>query len=89
MQRELIINAIEIELQRNKKIFPAYPDHMPARAAIVAKQSGALISAALKYKYEPAEEAAARNGQLISLQRHAIESAAAAIRFLENLNDPE
>lgn len=80
-----ILDDVLKELRRAKKVHPSWPDHIVARAAIVAEESGELVRAALQYKYEPAKEGLAKGAQLAAMRKEAIQTAAMALRFLENL----
>jgi NTP pyrophosphatase (non-canonical NTP hydrolase) len=81
MADSAILQDILNELKKAKKKFPNWPDHMVSRAAIVAEEAGELVRAALQFKYERSD----RESQILELRKEAIQTAAMAIRFLENL----
>lgn len=79
-----ILDDIMKELARAKKAVPNYPDHLMAKAGLIVTKAGNLTGACWQVKY--------RDGVLRptgddkkELRKHAIEVAAQAIRFLENL----
>lgn len=76
-----IIDQILKEVKRAKQKHPNFPDHMVARAAIVAEESGELIRAAINYKYERTNT----QEQIEEMRKEAIQCAATCIRFIENL----
>lgn len=83
--RNQIWQSIELELRKAKKKHPNWPDHIAAQAGIVCEESGELMKAAMEFKYEKEKD-----GKLIKVQKEqirteAIQTAAMAIRFLENL----
>ena len=84
MQAQNIIADILQELKVAKKKHPNWPDHVVAQAAIVGEEAGELLQAALQAKYEtqrkePSEHTA-------RMKKEAIQTAAMAIRFLQNLS---
>ena len=86
MQRKEIWPAIELELRSSKKNHPNYPDHVCGQAGIVVEEAGELMRAALDWKYGRATEVELQKNQIAALRDEAIQTAASAIRFLENLN---
>lgn len=84
MRRKDIWPAIEMELRNAKKKFPNWPDHLAAQAGIVCEEAGELMQASLRYKYEKGKKYTPAE-QIENLKKEAIQTAAMAIRFLENL----
>ena len=74
-----IESAILDELIKAKKKYPDWPDDMVHQAAIVSEESGELIRAVLNHVYH--------DGSIEDVRNEAIQTAAMAIRFLENLNE--
>jgi hypothetical protein len=74
---DLILNAIHHELQLAEKKHPVWPEDPIHASAIVAEETGELIRASLQLKFE--------GGKLSPLQTEAIQVAAMAIRFLQNI----
>jgi NTP pyrophosphatase (non-canonical NTP hydrolase) len=87
MERRKIWEEIELELRRAKKKFPSWPDHIVSRAAIVAEEAGELVQASLQYKYQRAPEELVQEVQRERMKEEAVQTAAMAIRFLENLEN--
>jgi hypothetical protein len=85
MERNRIWEAIELELRSAKRAHPNWPDHPAAQAGIVVEEAGELMKAALQWKYERADKSIDEQEQLYSMRDEAIQTAAMAIRFLENL----
>lgn len=85
MDRKLIWQAVELELRKAKKLFPNWPDHPAAQAGIVTEEAGELMKAALEWKYERNENPTLQQIQIDQMKEEAIQTAAMAIRFLENL----
>lgn len=81
----MIWQAVELELRKAKKQFPNWPDHPAAQAGIVTEEAGELMKAALEWKYERNENPALQKMQRDQMKEEAIQTAAMAIRFLENL----
>ena len=84
MQNKNIWSAIEIELRQAKKAHPNWPDHVAAQAGIVCEESGELMRAALQIKYER-KAGSELEKQKDALKKEAIQTAAMAIRFLQNI----
>jgi hypothetical protein len=85
MDRKQIWQEIELELRKAKKKFPNWPDHPAAQAGIVSEESGELMKAALQWKYERGKTDDHQMKQKEEMKQEAIQTAAMAIRFLENL----
>lgn len=85
MDRKQIWQEIELELRKAKKKHPNWPDHPAAQAGIVSEEAGELMKAALQWKYERDENEYIQKKQILHMQEEAIQTAAMAIRFLENL----
>lgn len=85
MDRKQIWQEIELELRKAKKKFPNWPDHPAAQAGIVSEESGELMKAALLWKYERGKTDDHQMKQKEEMKLEAIQTAAMAIRFLENL----
>mgnify|MGYP001251286183 FL=1 len=83
MKRSDIWQQIGLELQRAKKEHPNWPDHVVAQAAIVSEEAGELLKEALQMKYEKTDAATS----IEAMKQEAIQTAAMAIRFLENLKE--
>ena len=73
-----ITQAINQEMERAKEKFPWWPEDQIHAAAIVAEEAGELLQATLQNKYE--------KGSLENVRKEAIQTAAMAVRFLENLS---
>lgn len=85
MDRNQIWHEIELELRKAKKKHPNWPDHPAAQAGIVSEEAGELMKAALQWKYERGEAEDQQIVQKDAMKQEAIQTAAMAIRFLENL----
>lgn len=85
MRRNDIWQAVELELRKAKKAYPQWPDHIVSRAAIVSEEAGELLQAALESKYEKGKKGRNSNEQVEQMRKEAVQTAAMAIRFLENL----
>lgn len=83
-RRNSIWQEVELALRSEKKVCPAYPDHVCAQAARVAIEAGKLLSEANYIKYNPPTETYSTLSKK-ALREAAINTAAAAIRFLENM----
>lgn len=70
---------------KNMKGKSSWPDHPAAQAGIVNAESGQLMRTALNWKYKRKDETLGQEEQLIAMRIAAVRTAAAAIRFLENL----
>lgn len=84
--RNQIWQSIELELRSAKKKHPNWPDHIAAQAGIVCEEAGELMKAALEFKYERETNNEDLRVQIESMRKEAVQTAAMAIRFLENLN---
>ena len=71
------VSDILQEYARAKRLHPRWPTDRIHAAAIVAEESGELIRAAVRHKYE--------GGDLEDIRTEAIQTAATCIRLLENL----
>ena len=88
MKRNEIWPAVELELRKAKKKFPNWPDHAAAQAGIVCEEAGELMQACLKWKYErDVHNEVVQSAQHDNMRDEAIQVAAMAIRFLENLKN--
>ena len=84
MKRSKIWQEIELELRKAKKAFPNWPDHVAAQAGIVCEEAGELMQASLELKYEKGKKGQTIEQQQQQVRAEAIQTAAMAIRFLEN-----
>ena len=82
--RNTIWQEVELELRKAKKKFPNWPDHVAAQAGIVCEEAGELMQACLQYKYERSKDESTEYGQKELMRKEAVQTAATAIRFLEN-----
>jgi NTP pyrophosphatase (non-canonical NTP hydrolase) len=85
INRKNIWSAIELELRKAKKQHPNWPDHVAAQAGIVVEEVGELMKACLKFKYENNTDVIKDIELREQMKQEAIQTAAMAIRFLENL----
>jgi hypothetical protein len=85
MKNQEIWQAIDEEVRRAKKKFPSWPDHPAAQAGIVCEEAGELMQACLKWKYEREKTELGQEIQIQNMEVEAVQVAASAIRFLENL----
>jgi hypothetical protein len=83
-----ILNDILNELKVDKKVDPKLPDHIVARAAMIAKEAGALLTAAYEHKYNASGEVT-KSHWMDVMKSRAIASAVSSIRFLESLKITE
>jgi len=86
MKRTSIWQEIELQLREDKKFNSSYPDHVCARAGRVVIEAGDIMNAADTLKYYPSEIQEAHLKHKADLRKAAIRTAAAAIRFLENID---
>ena len=84
MNRKQIWQEIELSVRDSKKKFPNWPDHVAAQAGIVCESAGNILGVALKIKYDPESTEEELIKQYEALKELAINTAAVAIRFLEN-----
>lgn len=84
MDRNQIWQLIGLELKKAKKKHPSWPTHIVAKAGIVNEECGELIRACVNLKYE-AKTPEDRIKWHEEIEKEAIQVAATAIRFLENL----
>ena len=75
-RRDAIIQDVLAELRRATRLYPAWPQDQIHAAAIVAEESGELVRAALNEAYHGTFRC--------DTDREAVQTAAMAIRFLEN-----
>ena len=80
-----ILQAILDEVNRAKRKHPRWPEHIVARAGIVCEEAGELIREAVNFKYERESGEESRQQGLDAMRKEAIQTAATAIRFLQNL----
>lgn len=83
MKRKDIWQAVELELRRQKKKHPNFPDHVAAQAGIANAAAGNLMEVCLMYKYE--NDLYEAQDHVSMMKQEALKTAAAAIRFLEHL----
>jgi NTP pyrophosphatase (non-canonical NTP hydrolase) len=74
-----ILTEVMDEVRRAKEKFPWWPEDPVHAAAIVAEEAGELTQASLQFTYEV--------GTFDDMREEAIQTAAMAIRFLENMDD--
>lgn len=77
--RQPVLDLIQKELNSARAKFNYWPTDPVHAAAIVAEEAGELVRASLRYAYEDL--------RLSELEREAVQTAAMAIRFLNNLYD--
>lgn len=80
--RNQIWQDIELAIRADKRNHPSWPDHAAAQAGKVTVPCGKLATAAMDYKYGPVDHQKINHEMM---RQYAIDTAAAAIRFLENL----
>lgn len=85
MPANKIMQDISAELKKSKKKHPNWPDHVAAQAGIVSKEAGELMKASLEWKYEKSVSEIVEEVQVKAIYDEAVQVAATAIRFLENL----
>jgi NTP pyrophosphatase (non-canonical NTP hydrolase) len=83
MTKPDILDDIFKELARAKRKHPNWPDHPAGQAGIVVEEAGELMKACLQKKYERKTRDDADHRR--SMRAEAVQVAAMAIRFLENL----
>ena len=81
MNRKDIINEILIELQRAESRHRVFPIDIIRQVAIMSEESGEVVRAANQFDNE--------GGSLEDVRKELIQTAAACIRVIENLDDPE
>lgn len=84
-RNQQIFQDIERELQHAKRKHPNWPDHPAAQAGVVGEEAGELMQACLQFKYERAADPAKAEQQRKAMYDEAVQVAASAIRFLQNL----
>lgn len=75
---EQIIEEIKREIRLAEHKHPNWPTDPIHAAAIVAEESGELIQSAIQFKNE--------GGSINAIEREGIQTAATAIRFLQNIS---
>lgn len=86
MNRDILSDILK-EVKYAKKRFPNWPPHPAAQAGIVCEEAGELMKACLELKYECIEGYVKDKHIIIhkdEIRMEAIQTAAMAIRFLEN-----
>jgi cell division FtsZ-interacting protein ZapD len=83
--RTSIMSDVLKELKRAKKKHRSWPDHPAAQAGIVCEEAGELMKACLEFKYEQGKEGQSIADMRLKMKTEAIQTAAVALRFLENL----
>lgn len=78
-----ILQAIEAELESAKARYPWWPSDAVHAGAIVAEESGELTQATLDHFYAHLNHNGADT--IARMRKEAIQTAAMAIRFLENM----
>ncbi|MCA0397300.1 MAG: hypothetical protein LCH51_07835 [Bacteroidetes bacterium] len=78
------LDKILKELKASKQI-TAWPDHAVAQAGLVANAADFLLNASFRYKYNR-KTGEARDEQIETMKRHALQTAVMSIRFLENID---
>ena len=86
MKRDILSDILK-EVKFAKKKFPNWPQHPAAQAGIVCEEAGELMKSCLELKYESDNDYV--KGIYIAdhkanIRMEAIQTAAMAIRFLEN-----
>lgn len=74
-----MLERVEKELNRAKELFPLWPTDPLHAASIVAEEMGELTKAILEVTYEP------HKSTVKDVEEEAVQAAAMALRFLENL----
>jgi len=74
--KESTKNMIDSELEKAREKLPFWPEDVIHGAAILGEEAGEVIKAALQYRYE--------GGKREEIFKEAIQTAAMAIRLLEN-----
>jgi NTP pyrophosphatase (non-canonical NTP hydrolase) len=83
MTKNEIWQAIELEHRSAKAAHPNWPDHIAACAGIVVEEAGELMQACLQKKYQ--RQLCSDGEHYKRMKLEAIQTAVAAIRFLEHL----
>lgn len=84
-RNQQIFQDIERELVNAKRKHPNWPDHPAAQAGVVSEESGELMQACMQYKYERSSDPEKAEKQRQAMYDEAVQVAASAIRFLQNL----
>lgn len=72
-------------MKASKKELPNWPDHPAAQAGIVCDKSGDLMKESLNWKYRRSTNKTVLEIRKDQMKEAAVDTAVAAIRFLENL----
>lgn len=89
MDKNKILQDIDLALRKDKKENHAYPDHICAMANRVSMKAGYLSMAADDFKYSPNNNEVVYDVQVERLYQDAVNVAAQAIRFIQNLKTVE
>lgn len=84
MNRKEIWPAIEQAVRKHRRSVPDYPEHILAQVGSIGVPFGKLMGVAYDFKFA-ADNIDQQKDRLQLMEWHAIEVAARAIRFLENL----
>lgn len=74
MTSKVVFADVAAEVLRAEKKHPGWPSDAVHAAAIVGEEAGELLQAALQWHYE--------GGNLASMRKEAVQTAAMAVRFL-------
>jgi hypothetical protein len=80
-----IFDEVLRELREAKLGHPNFPEHICAKAAVVAEGAGQLITCALRQKYDHKMTPEQIEENKSQMREAAIYTAASAIRFIESL----
>jgi hypothetical protein len=83
MNRSKIFAEIDKEIKRAENKFPIWPDDFVIQAAIVCEESGELLKATLDFR-NCGGSVAKLEAIMQDIKMEAIQTAAMAIRFIEN-----
>lgn len=86
MRRKSIWNDIELAIRADKRNNPSWPDHAAGQAGKVVQPCGELMVHCMQFKYDCQDLKLLDEVMKQRMKDAAIRTAAAAIRFLENLN---
>jgi len=78
---EDVLDRVEAELRYARSKFPGWPTDVIHATAIVAEEAGEAVKAALRFTYE--------DGSWHKLREELVQTAAMAIRALQNLDAAE
>ncbi len=85
MKRQEIWQAIEVAVRADKRNNSSFPDHPAGMAGKVVSKSGTLMKLCMEFKYTPEEYRLSDDVMKEQMKNAAVQTAAMAIRFLENL----